>query len=55
MKVLRKNLFQFNVSYVMTALTQCRENIKVLRRLINQEKYLLRQYKAHKKNNMSKK
>jgi len=39
----------------MTALTQCRENIKVLRRLINQEKYLLRQHKAHKKLNQSKK
>jgi len=39
----------------MTALTDTRENIKVLRRLIVAEKYMLRQYKAHKKLNQSKK
>jgi len=39
----------------MTALVQTRENIKVLRRLLLAEKYMLRQYKAHKRLNMSKK
>jgi len=38
----------------MTALTQTKENIKVLRRLLKTEKYMLRQYKAHKKLNQEK-
>jgi len=39
----------------MTELTKTKENIKVLKRLLKTEKYLLRQYKAHKKLNQEKK
>jgi len=39
----------------MTEITKTKENIKVLRRLLISEKYMLRQYKAHKKLNQTKK
>ncbi len=37
----------------MSEITTTKENIKILKRLLKSEKYILRQQLAHKKNNMS--
>jgi len=39
----------------MTQLTETKENIKILNRLVRSERYILRQLKAAKRRNMSKK